>query len=82
MQHTHLLGPHKSFQLHSIHMCRENQFQPKVDPKGSDLRSVHCSLYVETTPARQVAGAQLAAAAETFSATTERRPGVVVGVGR
>ena len=26
MEHTHLLRPHQNFQVHSIHMCRENEF--------------------------------------------------------
>jgi len=26
MEHTHLLSPHKKFQLHSVHLCRENDF--------------------------------------------------------
>ena len=26
MVHTHLLGPHQTFQHHGLHMCRENEF--------------------------------------------------------
>ena len=28
MEDTHLLGPHKSFQRHSIHMRGENELKP------------------------------------------------------
>jgi hypothetical protein len=41
MEHTHLLGPHKHFQRHSIHMCRENEFHPKFTQRG--VTSEMCS---------------------------------------
>jgi len=28
MEHTHLMKPSNEKQLHSIHMCRENEFKP------------------------------------------------------
>ena len=34
MEHTHLLKPSRKKQLHSIHMCRENEFQPKFTRRG------------------------------------------------
>jgi hypothetical protein len=34
MEHTHILGPHKKNQRHSIHMSRENECQPKFTRTG------------------------------------------------
>ena len=41
MEHTHLLSPHENFQLHSIHICRENECQPKFTQRG--VTSAVCS---------------------------------------
>jgi hypothetical protein len=41
MEHTHLLKPSRKGQLHSIHMCRENELKPKFTRRG--VTSVMCS---------------------------------------
>ena len=46
MEHTHLMKPSNEKQLHSIHMCRENEFQPKFTRRGvtSVMCNVQCSV--------------------------------------
>ena len=41
MEHTHLVKPSNKKQLHSIHMCREIEFQPETTLNFPHFHSVH-----------------------------------------